>query len=256
MTLFANYPSLKNRHVFITGGANGIGAAMVQQFCVQGSCVTFVDIDRDKAQQLVTSIQQQKLPIPLFLHCDLCDISALKKAVQAAEQVSGNIQVLVNNAASDERHQTLTLTEERWRQIFQINLDHQFFAAQAVIPGMIRSGGGAIINFSSNCFILGQSDDYIGYNTAKSAIIGLTRSLGREFGQYHIRVNALLPGWVMTDKQVNKWLTPEAERELIKGQALKEKLHPDDIARVALFLASDDSRMCSQQTFIVDAGRV
>lgn len=256
MTQFAKYPSLQNRHVFITGGANGIGAAMVRQFCGQGSRVTFIDIDATQAQQLVADIQQQNLPAPLFIACDLCDIPALKKAVLTAENACGNVQVLVNNAASDERHETLAVTEERWRRVFQVNLDHQFFAAQAIIPGMIRNGGGSIINFSSNCFLLGQNDDYIGYNTAKSAIIGLTRGLGREFGKHNIRVNSLLPGWVMTDRQVEKWLTPEAEQALLNGQALKEKLYPDDIARMALFLAADDSRLCSQQTFIVDAGRV
>ncbi len=255
MTHYATYPSLKARGVLITGGASGIGAAMVSQFCRQGSRVALIDIDESSAQQLIASIEQQNLPAPLFVPCDICDIPALKQAIVAVNAALGGIKVLVNNAGSDERHQTLTVTEPQWRKIMGLNLDHQFFAAQSVIPFMTELGGGSIINLSSNCFLLAQNSDYVGYMTAKAAIMGLTRGLAKEFGQQGIRVNSILPGWVMTKRQIEKWLTKESEAELLQTQALKQKLMPDDIARMALFLAADDSEMCSKQSFIIDAGR-
>lgn len=255
MTQYANYPSLKGRGIFITGGASGIGAAIVSEFCAQGSQVAFVDIDEASAQQLLTTLKQQNLPAPLFIPCDLRDVAALQQAIDHANATLGGIKALVNNAASDERHHSLELTPAQWRNLMSVNLDHQFFAAQSVIPTMIKQGGGSIINLSSNCFILAQNSDYIGYMTAKAAIVGLTRGLAREFGEQGIRVNTILPGWVMTQRQLEKWLTPEAEQELLKSQALKQKLVPEDIARMALFLAADDSRMCTKQSFIIDAGR-
>jgi NAD(P)-dependent dehydrogenase (short-subunit alcohol dehydrogenase family) len=255
MTHFAVYPSLNNKSVLITGGAQGIGAGMVSHFCAQGSRVVFLDVDETSALALIEEIKQRQHVAPTFIHCDLRDVAALKAAVHQAIQQLGGIGVLVNNAGSDERHRTLELTESQWRNILATNLDQQFFTAQAVIPAMIKMGGGSIINLGSNCFILAQNDDYIGYMTAKAAIIGLTRGLAKEFGPQRIRVNSILPGWVMTKRQVEKWLTKQAEEELLKTQALKEKLIPDDIARMALFLAADDSRMCSKQMFVVDAGR-
>jgi len=256
MPQFAVYPSLKDRCVFITGGSSGIGASIVEQFCAQGSQVIFVGLHEENAQKVIATIKQKKYPAPTFFPCDLRDIASLKNIITKINDSFGAIQVLVNNAGSDERHHTLDITEVQWREIMAVNLDHQFFAAQAVVPGMIAAGGGSIINMSSNTFLLAQNDDYIGYMTAKAAIVGLTRGLAKEFGAHKIRVNSILPGWVMTQRQIEKWLTKEAEVELLKTQALKEKLIPEDVARLALFLAADDSRMCSKQMFVVDAGRI
>lgn len=256
MTYYATYPSLRDRVVLITGGATGIGAALVEHFCAQQSHVAFLDIDENSAINLISNIQQKYNLTPRFKLCDIRDINALRKAIQDITRELGNIRVLINNAANDQRHKTLEVNEQQWQDIMALNLNHHFFAAQAVIPGMIKAGGGSIINMSSNCFILAQAEDYPGYMTAKSAIIGLTRALAKEFGSYNIRINSLLPGWVMTERQISKWLNPEAEQELIKTQSLKEKIYPDDIARFALFLAADDSKMCTKQTFIIDGGRV
>lgn len=255
MTLFANYPSLKNRTVLITGGASGIGAAMVSQFCAQGSHVAFLDKDTNSAQQLITELRSSAQFIPHFIACDLQDITALNHAIAQAIMQLGDIAVLINNAANDTRCKTLDITESKWRDSMAQNLDHQFFAAQAVLPGMIKNRSGSIINLSSNCFLLGQVEDYPSYMTAKAAVIGLTRALAREFGHYNIRVNSISPGWVMTQRQIEKWLTPQAEEELLKTQSLKEKIYPDDIARAALFLAADDSRMCTKMNLVIDAGR-
>lgn len=254
MTAFAHYPSLKDKVVLITGGAAGIGASLVREFYAQASAVAFLDKDTQSAESLIQTLAVQNLAPPLFVPCDLSNSTELKAAIAQVANSLGEIEVLINNAGNDERHETLSLTEQQWHDIQANNLNHQFFAAQAVLPGMIKRGGGSIINMSSNCFLC-ATDHYIGYATAKAAIIGLTHSLAKEFGIYNIRVNSLLPGWVMTQKQIDQWLTPEAEIELLKNQALKQKLMPDDIARVALFLAADDSRMLTKLNLIVDGGR-
>lgn len=256
MTVFAHYPSLKNRVVIVTGGANGIGSAMVRHFYAQGSRVIFLDMDKQHADILISELVDPELTPPVFFYCDLTNIPQLKKVLAEIITTFGSIAVLVNNAGNDERHDTLTLREEQWRAIQAINLDQQFFAAQAVIPSMINNGGGVIINLSSNCFLCATDRYYIGYSTAKAAIIGLTHSLAKEFGADNIRVNSLLPGWVMTARQIERWLTPEAETELLKSQALKQKLQPEDIARAALFLAADDSCMITNLNMLIDAGRV
>ena len=252
MTAFAHYPSLNNRLVLITGGASGIGASLVEHFHAQGSRVVFLDKDVEKANNLVEKLSHSASP-PDFFYCDLSNISQLKTVISEIIARMGNIAVLINNAGNDQRHETLELDEKQWRDIQAINLDQQFFAAQSVIPGMINNGGGAIINMSSVCFLRATAH-YIGYSTAKAAIIGLTHSLAKEFGIYNIRVNSLLPGWVMTPKQIERWLTPEAEAEWLQGQSLKQKIMPEDIARAALFLAADDSRMISKLNMIVDGG--
>lgn len=253
---FAIYPSLKNRSVLITGGASGIGAAMVEHFCAQGSHVAFLDVNEKAALELIAHIKSKYHYKPLFISCDLKNINALKNAIMYAREKLGGIHVLVNNAGNDLRHHTLDVSIDQWRSIMASNLDHQFFAAQAVIPAMIEAGSGSIINMSSNCFLLGQNDDYPVYMTAKAAIYGMTRALAREFGVHRIRVNCILPGWVMTEQQIICHLTPEAEKDLMKTQALKDKIDPDDIARTVLFLAADDSRMLTKQMIIVDGGRV
>ncbi|OGO94460.1 MAG: 3-oxoacyl-ACP reductase [Coxiella sp. RIFCSPHIGHO2_12_FULL_42_15] len=255
-TSFATYPSLKNRGVFITGGTTGIGASLVEHFCQQGARVAFVGRNQTAASTLIQNIQSAGHTPPLFLPCDLKKIKEIQSAIKYACQKLEDIRVLINNAADDTRHNTAEVTESFWNESCDINLRHQFFTAQALIPQMITNGGGSIINFSSNCFLLSRMSVYPCYSTFKAGIIGLTRALACEFGMHRIRVNCILPGWVMTERQIEKWLTPEAEKELLQEQALKQKIYPEDVARMALFLAADDSALITKQSFIVDGGRV
>jgi NAD(P)-dependent dehydrogenase (short-subunit alcohol dehydrogenase family) len=255
MPPYATYPSLKDRAVFVTGGGSGIGASIVEHFCGQGSKVAFVDIAREASEALVKSIAAKGLPAPLFIECDITNIPALKKAIAEAKQKLGPIRVLVNNAAHDQRHPIDSVTPEYWDDRYAVNLKHQFFAAQAVYKDMAAAGGGAIVNLGSTSWVIGQGGMPC-YTSAKSAVAGLTRALARDFGPLNIRVNCILPGWIMTERQIKLWLTPEAEKELLQGQCIKRKLVPDDIARMVLFLASDDSGGCSGQHYLVDGGWV
>jgi D-xylose 1-dehydrogenase len=255
MSQYAIYPSLKDRVVFITGGGSGIGAAIVEQFCAQGSKVAFVDIAREASEALVKAIAEKGHPKPLFIACDLKDIPALKRAIAEAKQKLGPIRVLVNNAANDQRHPIDSVTPEFWDERMATNLKHQFFAAQAVYKDMAEAGGGSIVNFGSVSWVIGQGG-MPAYTTAKSAVGGLTRSLARDFGPFNIRVNCILPGWIMTERQKTMWLTPEGEKELMQRQCLKRKLQPDEVARATLFLAADDSSACTNQNYIVDGGWV
>ncbi len=256
MTSFAIYPSLKNRVVLITGGASGIGASITQHFCEQGSRVAFLDKCAHSGKQLVEKLSAIHGISPLFMPCNLRDISDLKAAIAQVTEELGDISVLVNNAGNDERHPTLKVTETAWRGTLADNLDHYFFAAQAVLPNMMKNRQGSIINLSSNCFLVTPDDEYIGYVTAKAAIMGMSRALARQYGPYNIRVNCLMPGWVMTQRQVEQWLTSEAEEKLLESQALKKKLFPEDIARMVLFMAAEDSRMYTKMELVLDAGRV
>ena len=252
----AIYPSLKGRSVFVTGGGSGIGAAIVRRFCGQGSRVAFVDIARDCSEELVKEIEAAGGHTkPLFIACDLRDIAALRAAVAKAAEANGPITVLVNNAAHDERHPFDAVTPEYWDDRFAVNLRHQFFAAQAVWPMMKEAGGGSIVNFGSVSWMIGQGG-MAAYTAAKSGVLGLTRSLARDFGPDNIRVNSLAPGWIMTQRQIDLWLTPEGEEELMRRQCLKRKLHPDDMARIVLFLAADDSSAMTNQSYIADGGWV
>jgi D-xylose 1-dehydrogenase len=251
----AVYPSLKERSIFITGGGSGIGASLVEQFCRQSAKVCFVDIAEAASRALVRHLKDTGMPEPHFISCDLCDIDALRRAVQEAGERHGPIRVLVNNAGNDDRHTTESVTVEYWDNRMQVNLRHQFFAAQAVRPMMRDAGGGSIINFGSITWLVGDPD-CPAYVTAKAAIGGLTRALAREFGPENIRVNCVLPGWVMTERQVKLWLNAEGERQIAERQCLRQKLYPPDIARMVLFLAADDSRMCTSQNYIVDGGWV
>ena len=251
----AIYPSLKGKSVFVTGGGSGIGESLVRHFCAQGSRVAFVDVAEDASLKLVETIAGDGLPPPLFIPCDLRNIEALQEAVNEAAAQNGPIQVLCNNAGSDDRHQTEDVTVAYWDDRMAVNLRHQFFAAQAVRPQMREAGGGSIINFGSITWMVGDGD-CPAYVTAKAAITGMTRALAREFGPERIRVNCMLPGWVMTERQMRLWLTPEGERQIEERQCLPDRLHAPDIARMALFLAADDSRMCTSQNFIVDGGWV
>lgn len=255
MELDARYPSLKDRVVFVTGGGSGIGESIVEHFCAQGARVSFVDIAVEPAQALVARIATRGHPKPRFIPCDLKDIPALQAAMVHVGAEDGPIRVLVNNAANDDRHRTEDVTVEYWDDRMQVNLRHQFFAAQAARPQMRDAGGGSIINLGSVSWMIGEGD-CIAYVTAKSAIGGLTRGLARELGPEKIRVNCVVPGWVMTERQLALWVTPEGEKQIDASQCLPGRLYPPDIARMVLFLASDDSRMCSSQNYIVDAGWV
>jgi NAD(P)-dependent dehydrogenase (short-subunit alcohol dehydrogenase family) len=255
MSGWAIYPSLKGRSVFVSGGGSGIGAQIVRRFCEQGSKVAFVDVDRGSSEALVRAIEGEGQARPLFLACDLRDVEALRAAIAEAAAAHGPITVLVNNAARDDRHPPETVTPEFWDERFAVNLRHQFFAAQAVHPMMKEAGGGSIINMGSTSWMIGQGG-MAAYTAAKSAVLGLTRSLARDWGPDNIRVTSIAPGWIMTERQQKMWLTPEGERELMARQCLKRKLYPDDIARVVLFLAADDSGAMTNQSYIVDGGWV
>jgi len=255
MTGFATYPSLKGRSVLITGGGSGIGAAIVQHFAGQGSKVAFLDFDAAAAASTVAAVEAAGHARPLFLACDLRDIEALRAAVRRAGGVHGPVTVLVNNAARDDRHAIEEVTPDYWDERFAANLKHQFFAAQAVVPMMKAAGGGSIVNMGSHSWMVG-SGGMPAYTTAKSAVVGLTRALARDLGQHGIRVNSIAPGWIMTERQVQLWLTPEGDAERLRRQCLKRALVPDDMARIVLFLAADDSSAMTNQTYVADGGWV
>lgn len=255
MTDFATYPSLAGRSVLVTGGGSGIGAAIVQRFCEQGSKVAFLDFDERASTATVRAVETAGRPAPLFLPCDLRDIDALRLAVAKAAAANGPITVLVNNAARDDRHPIEEVTSDYWDERIATNLKHQFFAAQAVFPMMKAAGGGSIVNMGSVSWMVGQGGMPC-YTAAKSAVVGLTRGLARDMGPFNIRVNSIAPGWIMTERQVQMWLTPEGERELMTRQCLKRKLVPDDMARIVLFFAADDSGAMTNQTYVADGGWV
>ncbi|MCA7119098.1 MAG: SDR family oxidoreductase [Acidibrevibacterium sp.] len=250
---FALYPSLKDKAVFISGGATGIGAAFVTHFAEQGARVGFIDLLDQEAQALASEIAGKGQPKPLYRHCDVTDTAALKAAIAALAAELGPITVLINSAANDQRHTIEEVTPEYWDNRLAINIRHQFFAAQAIAPMMIAAGGGSIVNIGSASWHLGQGG-MPAYVAAKAGIEGLTRGLARDLGPHKIRVNCIIPGWIMTERQMTLWLTPEAERGLMEKQCLKEKVYPADIARMALWLAADDSRLCSAQNWVVDGG--
>jgi NAD(P)-dependent dehydrogenase (short-subunit alcohol dehydrogenase family) len=251
----ATYPSLEDRVVFVTGGGAGLGESVVEHFCAQGARVTFVDVARDASEALVERVAARGHRRPRFIPLDLHDVDALKGIVAKTGEEDGPIKVLVNNAGNDDRHWTADVTPAYWDDRMAVNLKHQFFAAQAVRPQMRDSGGGSIINFGSITWLVGDPD-CIAYVTAKSAINGLTRGLARELGPERIRVNAVMPGWIMTRRQVELWLTPAGEKQIEERQCLRDRLYPPDVARMVLFLAADDSRMCTAQNYIVDGGWV
>ena len=249
----ANFHDLKGKTVYITGGASGIGAALTKGFLQQGAKVGCVG--RSPADEFVDQMEQETGNRPLFIQCDITDIPALKQSMQDVQDQLGPIDVLVNNAANDQRHSTLEVTEEFWDWSQSINLKAYFFACQAVVPMMQSRGGGSIINFTSISYMMGNTG-YPAYTSANSGINGMTRSLAREFGPDAIRVNALAPGWVLTDKQLEMWATPEALADHLERQCLKEHLKPEDIVSATLFLASSASRMITGQSLVVDGGVV
>lgn len=250
----ATYPSLRDRTVLVTGGGSGIGAAITRRFAEQGARVGFLDIAAEPSQALAAELTEAGHAVQ-FVHCDLRDIDALKRGIAAVRDAFGPIAVLINNAAHDERHATPDVSPEMFDERIAVNLRHQFFAAQAVLPDMQAAGGGSIINFGSVSWMAGQGGMAV-YSMSKSAVLGLTRSLARDYGALNIRVNAIAPGAILTQRQKDKWLTPDYEAELMSKQALKRHLLPDEIARFTLFLASDEASACTGQQYVVDGGWV
>ena len=251
---FAIYPSLRGRTVFVTGGATGIGAAIVGHFCAQGADTWFVDLNVEAGEALAASMMEKGEGAAHFLACDLRDIDGLRAAIgTAGDAPGGPVRVLVNNAASDDRHALESVTPDYFDERVAVNIKHQLFAAQAVAPGMAAAGGGAVVNMGSVSYMLGQGGMPV-YSLSKSAVWGLTRSLARDLGPDNIRVNMVVPGWVMTERQRTLWLTPEGDAQIMAGQCLKQYLMPDDLARAVLFFAADDSAMCTGQSYIVDGG--
>ena len=252
---FATYPSLRGRVVAITGGASGIGEAMVEAFAANGARVAFLDTQIEAAERLIARLRNAAAPAPLFLLCDLTDISALQAAVEAILRELGPIAVLVNNAGNDTRHSLDEVTPELWDRTLALNLRHQFFMAQAVIPGMRRGGGGSIINMSSISWV-SPSTNLPVYVIAKAGIVGMTRTLAHEVGKDNIRVNCIMPGAILTERQKQLWFTPEYQAEILSAQALKRLILPEEVARLALFLAADDSSAITSQSYIIDGGWV
>ena len=252
---FARYPSLEGRAVLITGGATGIGASLVEHFARQGARVAFFDVQDEAASALAEMLAVEGCAKPLYFHCDLTDLDALKTSFERAIAALGTVDVLVNNAADDRRHATEDVTPEIWESLMAINLRPQFFAIQAVLPQMKAAGRGAIINMSSISWIIPTVGLPV-YIAAKAGIVGLTRTLAHELGPKGIRVNAVLPGAIATEKQKRLWYTPETVERIFNGQALKRQIEPDEVARLVLFLAADDSSAITNQSYVIDAGWV
>ena len=251
---FAVYPSLKGAVVFITGGASGIGAEIVRAFGDQGSRVGFIDIDTERGGALADELGERGAEIH-FESCDLRDIEALKGAFAALEAALGPATVLVNNAARDDRHDWQQVTPDYYDERIATNLRHMFFAIQAVAPGMIAAGKGSIINFGSNSWWQATGGMPV-YTSAKAAVHGMTRSFARDLGPHRIRVNTVVPGWVMTERQKALWVTPEALERHCKRQCLPDLIEPVYLARMVLFLASDDAAMCTANNYMVEAGSI
>lgn len=249
---FARYPSLQGRTVLITGGATGIGACLVEQFAAQGARVGFLDIDAAAGEALAQRLKDAA-SAPVFVATDLTDIAALRAAIAQVRAALGPIAVLVNNAANDQRHTLQDVTPDSWDAGIAVNLKHQLFAAQAVAPDMQAAGGGAIVNLGSISWMLKQGGMPV-YTASKAAVQGLTRCLARDLGPHNIRVNTLVPGWVMTDKQLRLWVTDASREDIARGQCINRPLQAEHIAHMALFLAADDSAMCTAQDFVVDGG--
>jgi len=250
----AIYPSLAGKVAFVTGGGSGIGASIVQAFARQKAHVGFVDIDEQASRQVMASIAGSGAKSHFEL-CDVRDTAALRGAIDKMRATLGPIALLVNNAARDDRHVTEEVTPDYWDECMAVNVKHQFFASQAVLPDMKAAGGGSIINFGSASWMMGRGG-MVAYTAAKSAVLGLTRSLARDFGQYNIRVNAIAPGWILTERQRKLWLDADGLKRLMDGQCLKRELSGDDIARVVMFLSSDEAGAITSQHYVVDAGRL
>ncbi len=248
---FAIYPSLKGKSVIITGGASGVGSEIVQAFAAQGARVGFLDLDAGSSEMLVKEIEGEVL----YEVCDLRDIGALRSGLTALRNRLGPAQVLINNAARDDRHDWKDVTPEYWDERMATNLRHMFFAIQAVAPDMIAGGGGSIVNLGSNSW-WEAGGGFPAYATAKSSVHGLTRTMARDLGGHRIRVNTVVPGWIMTERQKQLWVTPEAIEKHRDRQCLPDLIEPVYVARMVLFLASDDAAMCSANNYMVEAGSI
>ncbi|WP_170762488.1 SDR family NAD(P)-dependent oxidoreductase [Ruegeria lacuscaerulensis] len=248
---FANYASLNGKTVFVTGGAGGIGAQTVRAFADQGAKVGFLDINADAGNALLADLDGEHA----FAQCDLRDIDALRTALEELKDELGHAHVLVNNAAHDDRHDWRKVTPEYWDERMATNIRHMFFAIQSVAPGMIENGGGSIVNLGSNSWWEAGAG-FPAYATAKSAVHGLTRTMARELGDHRIRVNTVVPGWIMTERQKELWVTPEALAKQVDRQCLPDPIDPVYVARMVLFLASDDAAMCSAGNFMVEGGSI
>jgi D-xylose 1-dehydrogenase len=253
VTQFATYPSLRGQVAFVSGGATGLGAEFVTQLTSQGVRVGYVDVQDDAGNALAETLARRGYPEPLYQHCDVRDVAALRDAIAVTGEQLGPVTVLVNNAANDERQSVETLSVPAWDDFLQINLRHHFFATQAVVPMMRKAGLGSVVNLGSISAHIDVTDLPV-YITAKAGIEGLTRTLACELGPFGIRVNCVIPGWVMTERQLARWVTPEAEASIQRNQCLPQKLHPADVARLVLWLAAEDSRSCTAQRWIVDGG--
>jgi NAD(P)-dependent dehydrogenase (short-subunit alcohol dehydrogenase family) len=249
---FATYPSLNGMPVVISGGASGIGEGIVREFAAQGSKVGFVDIAADLGRKLEAELNAAGATVK-FVECDITDVAAYQAAIKGFEAAHGPALALVNNAANDLRHKWEEVTPEFWDKSIAVNAKHAFFAAQAVLPGMVAAKRGSIINFGSISWMI-MTGNLAAYTASKAAMHGLSRSLARDVGKHGIRVNTLAPGWIMTERQLTHWVDDAANRLIDEQQALAGRLYPADIARMALFLAADDSKMISAQDFIVDGG--
>ena len=247
------YLDLKNKRVFISGGGSGIGASIVEHFCEQNSEVYFIDINVKASIKLINNIKKKNLKVPKFIECNILDIKKLQNIIKDIISKKGPIHCLINSAANDDRHITEQVDEKYWDNRMDINLKHYFFAAQAVVKGMKKIKSGSIVNLSSVSWMLGEGDKVV-YETAKSAVVGLTRSFAQEFGKYNIRTNSVIPGSIATERQIKNWLTPKYKKLILDSQALKRQLKPEDVSKLVLFLSSDQSSGCTKQSFVVDAG--
>jgi NAD(P)-dependent dehydrogenase (short-subunit alcohol dehydrogenase family) len=253
MNQFATYPSLRDKVVLVTGGGSGIGASLVEQFAHQGAKVAFIDTAVNASIEVVKTLSTHCAHPPRYLPCDLTDIVALQEAIGLLSSELGSPDVLVNNAGSDDRHTFQEVTPDLWDERIAVNLRHQFFAAQAVAPGMKLKGSGSIINMSSIAWMI-PSPQLAVYVTAKAAIVGMTRALAHELGPSNIRVNCVLPGAILTERQRKLWMSAEYEAEVLSRQSLKRHLMPEEVARLILFLAADDSAGITNQNHIIDGG--
>jgi D-xylose 1-dehydrogenase len=251
--MVTSYPSLHDRVIVVTGGASGIGKAIVEAFAIQNSRVAFLDIQDAAADQLIHKIEAAGFTPPVYFHCDRSDIAAIKGSVETILQQFNTVGVLVNNAGNDSRHSIEEVTSEYWDQAMAVNLKHQFFTAQAVIPSMRQAGRGSIINMSSISWAI-PSIGLPVYVTAKAAIVGLTRTLAHELGVHNIRVNCVMPGAIQTERQERLWFTETYKAEILASQALKRMIRPDDVASLVLFLAAEDSSGITNQSFVIDGG--
>jgi len=251
----AVYSSLKGKVVLVTGGATGIGEAIVEAFVLQGSRVLFLDIQDDAANSLVRRLRHPDWIPAEYFHCDLTDTSELQSVMEKIFRSSPVIDILVNNAGNDKRHKIEEVTSEFWDWCIQTNLKHQFFLAQAVLPGMRRAKRGSIINMSSIGWVIPSTGIPV-YVTAKAAIVGMTRALAHEVGMDGIRVNCVMPGAISTEKQRRLWFTEEYKKEILSRQAIKRDIQPEEVAKLVLFLASDESLAITNQSFVIDAGWV